>query len=488
MTDLSKRDLRKRLRHLEEKVYPDSQDTPLIEFGSEDDPLPPSYHESLKAENAEVGNITDDERTSDPGANEKLTTKLQNQVVGAGHRSWPMQNRALLLASMPRNRSKARISFSHDGTESEDYNDVFPLYRDRGIPWSDNLTASRIGGSGKVTKSQVDEMVSHGMEVGAYVHDEDDQSLDAISSEQNGDEKVLETILYNRRDLEDEGYIVARHKARQGDDINKGDIGTPKAHAIRSAFLASGAGGIRAGPADHITAPSMHVYGTQVWNIQGKTEAEIKSIIDKTIAVNGEVHLFGHPTASTFPDPTAWAGVLDYVQEKRRAGDLEVTTATGMTHLPGEADAVNYVPDHDASASNTYSISDYWSFVSGSPSVNTDGGQTGSTYYALSDTGPDRIGFNPLSLGPQWPSVQVEFYAKHDGTTPATITVDVNPNSDLPGFRYDVSDSGTTQTLTNTWKRFYVTFGNHRKEDDMFVFFDADEGTVHLDNIKIYPV
>lgn len=67
MADLSERLIRERLRHLEEKVYPDSQDTPPIEFGSEDSPLPPGHFESLYANHQWFGQQPDSPSDSEIG-------------------------------------------------------------------------------------------------------------------------------------------------------------------------------------------------------------------------------------------------------------------------------------------------------------------------------------------------------------------------------------------------------------------------------------
>jgi hypothetical protein len=177
-----------------------------------------------------------------------------------------------------------------------------------------------------------------------------------------------------------------------------------------------------------------------------------------------------------------YADRLDYLQDYREDGDLEITTQTGMQWIPGDADAVNAVSDPLAEHSATYTIEDFWDWTSGSPSVGTDGGYEGDNYYVLEEG--DQIGLLQTGLELDWRSVTVEFVARAPDGETAEVSVAANPQaSEYQGVRgFDAVEIG------DSWERVFQSYGQMADVTRMLARIIQEKGTVYVDDVKIYPV
>lgn len=416
-----------------------------------------------------------DDRTREPGANAKLTGPHPGTVHGEEYRSWAMQ-RALRAAITPHDRSKARVAFHFDGSNRQDYTDIYPAMRARGLPWTNNLTASRLDASGRITTEEAHEMHAHGMEVGAYVHDEDVRNLQEI---EDVDEQV-ETLLYNRRDLEDLGFNVSTLKGRHDATIGADNLDDPLSYAIRSTF-ACWTGSNHKPPHRSVAVrplPDNHL--NRGFNMEGATAREMTDHLERVIAVDGVTHYFAHSNYDAF-DVEAFATLLDVVDTYRRAGTLDVATVSGMLLMPYDLDAANVAPDPTATGSNQFSVGDYWRYTRGHPSTETGDAYVGDAYYRLRARDRDAFGVFPLGLEPSYSTYAVDLMARSPNGGRLSITQrSQTGKAPYRGNRY-------AYTVGDEWQRCFASFGLHRTEGRMLVSLAVARGEIHLDNIKIYP-
>lgn len=456
--------------------------------GSEDQALPAIYTE--RAENEQTlapGDFSLDE-TDEDGWRKELepfsNTKIQGmkyQVLDRQLTSWPMRL-PRTVARLPYNRSKARVTLMHDWDDETHYTELSSLYEERGMPWTGNFSWHRVRDSENswVDLDDLEEMVRSGLEVGIYPRDSTGENLQTI--EDDDPQKVVEFLLSVRRDFENEGFPISYVQFRQGQGIGWNDTDEPKSHTIRSAFIASGSGP-RPNPDKRIVPPMLsNNPGTWSGDWRDMTTAEFEELIDKVVAVGGDITLFSHQGEIEEMGYDEYADRLDYLEQYREDGDLEITTQTGMQWIPGDADAINAVSDPLAEHSATYSIEDFWDWTSGSPSVGTDGGSEGDNYYVLGDG--DEIGLLQTGLELDWQSVTVDFMARAPDGETAEVSVAANPQeSDVQGARrFDAVEIG------DSWERVFQSYGQMSDVTRLLARIIQEAGTVYVDEVKIYPV
>lgn len=416
-------------------------------------------------------------------------TKIQGYrgtVLGEEYRSWPLERRLKWAGTFPHDRGKARICFSWDVAEMDFYNDVYPLFRDRGIPMTVNCDSYQAhGGDGPVSDAfefeEIKEMFRHGAEIGIYPMSEDELRIDEIA-EQHGDQSVAEFLLAQRRDFEDQGIPITYLQYGKGQGINSSDIynDTFQSYAIRSLFLASGSGGHRSHSTDTrgqevIGHPDAWINGDQF-----DTAAEWNEHIDKIIKVDGTASYLAHWNS---PTPDIIEDVLDYAEQKRKDGELEICTRTGMGTLPYELDSMNALADPTFAGSAEYGLEEYWTAAVGDASVASDGGAVGDDYLVLGSN--DELRHRKYSLHPDFQNAIIEMQAKAPDGETAEFRVTVNNAGDgASNFR----NKDVNWTVDDEWERYYFAYGAMRHESDLLMRIRQESGTVHIDDVRIYPV
>ena len=422
------------------------------------------------------------------------TNKAQGtkyQILDHEHPSQPMR-RSKLAGMLPHERNKARICFMFDWDADSHYDWLFPKFQSRGMPWTGNFSWHRVREDGDtVNLDQLEEMiVKGGMECGVYPRDSSGKDISSMADEDP--QLVSDFLLAVRRDFEDNNVPITYLQFRQGEGINREDIidDNPQIYPIRSLFDASGNGSHRPDPTSCILSSQVNNHPSSwgsltndSWLNLGALDnpSDFKSYLDRLIEVNGQVTFFGH--AGEIMDTIGGAnfeGILDHAQDARKNGDVEVATQTGLQTIPYEQSELNIVADSDASASAVYAIEDYWSWTRGAPSVASDGGYSGSDYYVLGTD--DEIGLLNTCLEPEWNSITLDMQAKAPDTETASFKV---AHQEQNGTQANYISE--TIQVGDSWERVFFQSGSMRDGVRALLRIMKVSGTVHLDNIKIYP-
>lgn len=423
------------------------------------------------------------------------TQGVKYQVLDDQMTSQTMR-RADLAGMLPRGREKARICFMFDWDDESHYDWLYPKFESRQLPWQGNFSWHRVReGEGNVSLSQLAEMiVAGGMECGIYPRDSTGKNLDTMAEEDP--QLVVDFLQGVRRDFEEHNIPISYLQFREGRGLNMEDVidDTPQMHTIRSLFIASGSGGHRPRAQNRILAPQINnnpdTWGSLTedhWLSGGANlgaldnPSDFKAYLDRMIAVGGQATFFGHGSEIMGGiGESEFEAILDHVVAARKQGDVEVCTKTSYQTVPCELEALNIVPDPDATASHTYDVGDYWGWTRGTPSTADTDPRTGSAHYVLG--GDDELGLLTTELEPEWNSVTFDVHARAPDSETAHLR-----------FRSDEQDGSQPRYASDSievgdrWERVFGQVGNMRDAVRGLYRIQNVSGTVWLDDVKIYP-
>lgn len=443
-----------------------------LPLGTKADPLAPirTIHERIK-ERSVFGHSLDD--------------FAAGRVSESRWASWPMQM-SKHLASYPVNKSTPVLMFHSEGSYPAEYTQTFPRMKERGIPWMMAATPDRIGTG--LEYSQLIEMMMHGCEVGLYTADGGHLDEDV---EELGD--LEEILLDQKRALEQIGFPIQHMMPRKGSGINTSQIDDAKSYMTRTAFTASGHG--YAAPASDGPRAVGNVahHGTASIKIEDDdmTASEAKQIIDRLTKTTDRLRFFFH--THNIDDWDRMETILDYAVQKRATGALDLATSTGGLMIPWDLPDGNIVNDSDASFAPAWE-NGVWGSYGAAPDVRTDGGKTGSNYWAMgsniSGKGTNGLSERRITLAPIFPAGMLDFYAKAPAGQTATVRTrwDSFTTDSLAGKTFD-----TASTVDETWTHIHAPFGcpradigsDHNGGWRLAIWTGSEE--IHVDDIKIYP-
>ncbi|WP_436924495.1 hypothetical protein [Halosimplex amylolyticum] len=422
-----------------------------------------------------------------------LDERLAGRVANPAPPSWPVEMPEH-VATYP-TRDTPVVMIHSEGSHIEEYEELYPRMRERGLPWMMGATPGRLekdDAEKLITTDQLKEMLLHGCEVGLYTGSGGiDEGGRLTEPSDNSDgvetmEDLLRIAREQKRDLEAKGFPVAHLQPRQGRGLNLGEYDEAQFYTVRSLFAASGHGWATAG--NHYSATATTAKHGQSSTIIERsdqaTAAEAKETIDRlTKRPKGRLRLFFH--SHKVDDWSRLEEIFDYVVEQRDAGNLHVASSTGGLLIPWT------LPEGDIVQESSPKFEDFgdsfWlPFGNDAAVENFDD----DPYWAIGAmNGEERWGglrTRDVQLNPHFTTMMVQFDARAPlGSAGVSVRAD-----SFDGF----PRAETSFTVDHTWETLYCPVGVPRSDTgntegktkwELDIWTLADE--LHVKNVKIYP-
>lgn len=438
-----------------------------------------------------------------PGDTVTFGHALEDTYAGhaAGRKSLTQANRIHeAVARHPVDKETSVITLMTENGQNPVYENLFPLMRDRGLPFWVGTNPYRIQHDDDyVDLEQYAEMVAHGAEVGLYTGLRDKPDFSGNLDDAETLEELERILLGQKRDMEEMGLQVSFISPNRRDGLTDGQLDEAAYRMARSAYVGSIHGYQRGTKA--VFKRKLDAHGTiadmNLGDPNYPSADEVKSFLDRLADSSVRAQLWWH-TWAIQGENGGWdrmAEILDYIAELRDAGDLEVATPTGGYSIPWDLPEGNVLVDSDASYADDFADG-MWSSFGGTPEVRTDGGHVGDNYWALGrdPTGSRNSGMRDWSfpVNPAYNNAMLRFHAR---APPGSGTATVRTQN--TGFRHEDFDGSHEQvhTVGEEWEAVYRPIGWPRNDvgdasedglHELVIWTDDDE--VHVDDVRLYPI
>ncbi|WP_459194041.1 polysaccharide deacetylase family protein [Halosimplex sp. J119] len=421
-----------------------------------------------------------------------LDDRAAGRIMDPAPPSWPkaMPNH---VATYPM-RETPVVMIHSEGSHIEEYEELYPRMRERGLPWMMGATPARLEKDVRqlIDTDQLKEMLLHGCEVSLYTGSgniDDGGRLIGPNSNSDGVETMddlLRIVREQKRDLEAKGFPVAHLQPRQGQGLNIGEFDEAQFYAVRSLFAASGHGWATH-ELKHSATASIAKHGQSSAIIERSdqaTAAEAKEMIDRLIKrPKGRLRLFFH--SHKVEDWPRLDEIFDYIVEQRDAGNLHVASSTGGMLIPWTLPEGDIVQE---SSPKFESFEDsFWHPFGNEATVENFGDDPYWSIGALHGEKPSGgLRARDVQLNPQFTTMMVQFDARAPLGS-AAVSVRADSFENFPRAERSFS-------VDHNWNTVYCPVGVPRGDTgrvdiktkwELDIWTSADE--VHVKNVKIYP-
>lgn len=397
---------------------------------------------------------------------------------------------------------KPVVSFRIDHGLDEFFSDIWPLFKERGIPCSVGVVTDCVENPTDdyepTDTTWATLLAEHrkGFEVWSHSRSHLDPTDTGISVESE--------VLDSKAELEAQGFRVTGWQQPgipNGDTAEysnnwDGDWSVNYARLVMGAYgLIEMGGGTVGGATRHL--PTEGNYDLGHYTLDGYTAAAAQTILDATLDRGLSTQWMMHPlfivrgTATCDVDDVE--DFLDHVLQLWDAGTIEVLTSSGLAFAdPNTSTRVNLVRD-GSFAGGGFNDGDPWGMAGGSGtgvSIETDGGHTGNNYLHLPATAVYTYVYQGntyiQSTGVNGATFLCEAWARCTGSdTEARVTVIDGVDSSRLNYEWY-----TTLTAGAGWTRLRVPFSVPLDTTNLQVRLSRRTGTgaIDFDDVRVVPV
>lgn len=402
------------------------------------------------------------------------------RVSGGRWSSWPatMGN----ITRFPWGRERPVVVISSEGSDEVEYDEAYPRYRDRGIPWQMGATPARIGGTTNVSQSELSEMRGHGVEVALYTGGEE-QPFDGNLHDADLD-GLVELITDQKRELEQMGFPITCLMPRGQNGIDFGWIDSAVSHMIRSQFAITG----------HSSIPSLggarstlsHGFPRATTSSQeGEfTPAGMSDRLDDLEKTQrGVFWIHWHHVG--IDDNNEWdelEQVLDDIQQRRDNGDIDVMTPTGSGTIPWGVRDHGDIVEEPSPTSGDFDDSLWGGFA-------TDPDVSGDEEFWIMGGGDNHQGLSTrrIPLVPYFQSMMVQFDAK-GVESDNIVRIQWSAPDTIPSTSIEKSVGDTWETVFHPLGIPRTLDGSESGGTRLGIWARSNDNEVHVKNVKIYPI